>query len=262
MAIVTGGSQGIGKSTALKLAQAGANVVILSRSPQKLQSALDEMEKFRQHPKQVLEYEAVDATDFSATQDTLHRVLHKFGAPDLVVNSAGVAHPGYIDELAMEKFTEMMNINFFTVANICKALVPAMKKAGGGHIVNVSSVAGYVGLFAYTGYCGSKYAVMGFSEALGVELKPFNIQVSVLCPPNTRTPGLDEENKTKPSEVLKIEEKVKVVEPEFVADALLKGVIRKKKMIIPTFDSTVLWYLQRYVPKIAGLFVKRPDIKL
>jgi 3-dehydrosphinganine reductase len=131
-----------------------------------------------------------------------------------------------------------------------------------GHIVNTSSMAGFIGLFGYTGYCASKYAVVGFSEALRRELKPYGIRVSVLCPPNTRTPGLEEENKFKPAAVLKTEEKAKPVDPDFVAKGLLKALPKNEFMIVPTFDGKLAYTLSRHAPSILNQFVKRPSAEV
>jgi 3-dehydrosphinganine reductase len=126
-----------------------------------------------------------------------------------------------------------------------------------GIILNTSSMAGFLGLFGYTAYCASKFAVVGFSEALRRELKPFGIQVSVLCPPNTKTPGLEKENKVKPKEILATEEKAKVVTAEEVSTATLKDLKKKKDMIIPTADGSLAYLLNRLSPKIIDQFIKR-----
>lgn len=116
---------------------------------------------------------------------------------------------------------------------------------------------GFLGLFGYTGYCASKFAVVGFSEALRREMKPHHIQVSVLCPPNTKTPGLESENKIKPKEVLETEEKAKVVGPDEVSKVTLRDFAKDKFMIVPTFDGSLAYYLNRFSPKIIDQFVKR-----
>ena len=115
-----------------------------------------------------------------------------------------------------------------------------------------------MGLFGYTGYCASKYAVVGFSEALRREVRPFGLKVCLLCPPNTDTPGLARENLTKPPEVLAQEENVKTVSPEFVAKKLLQALPRGKNLVIPTFDGWLAYYLSRYAPFILEQFIKRP----
>ncbi len=131
-----------------------------------------------------------------------------------------------------------------------------MKKKG-GLIVNVSSIAGFIGVFGFTAYSASKFAVIGFSEALKSELKQHNISVSVLCPPDTDTPMLIKENKIKPAETAAISESAKIMSPEAVADELIKGMKKNKFMIIPGFDGKFTFLGKRLLPGIVEKIVDR-----
>lgn len=260
LAFITGGSEGIGRSIALELVKSGAHVVITSRSLAKLEATLKDLEAVRQSPLQRMGMAAFDLTDFAATQKNFSDLVQKYGVPDFLINCAGYARPGYIDQLGMEHYHGMMDINYFGLAHACKALAPHLIQRGSGTIVNTSSIAGYIGLFGYTGYSASKYAVIGFSEALRRELEIYGIRVSVLCPPNTRTPGLAEENKYKPQEVLKTEEKVKVQDPIDVARAFLKALPKNRFIITTNLDGKMSHLLSRLAPGILNLFVKRPRV--
>ncbi len=103
-------------------------------------------------------------------------------------NNNGRAYPRKFADVSCQQFDETMRINMYGIWNTCAALVPHMKEQGGA-IVNISSIAGFVGVFGFTDYSASKFAVIGFSEALKSELKQFGITVQVLCPPDTDTPG-------------------------------------------------------------------------
>ena len=258
LAFVVGGSEGIGKSVAKKLALAGANVVVLSRNREKLAAAIKEIESaLPRGVKPLLIASELDIRDFSAVREKFRALIQDHGTPDYLINCAGFARPGYLEDLDVEHIREMIDLNYMGTVHVCKAVVPYMTKRGSGHIVTTSSIAGFIGLFGYTGYCGSKFAVVGFSEALRREVAPYGVQISVLCPPNTRTPGLENENRFKPKEVLATEEKVKVVDPDFVADDLLRGMSRGKFMIIPTFDGALAHRLNRFLPFVLEQFVKR-----
>lgn len=259
LAMVTGGSEGIGKEIALELIRQGADVLVFSRSNEKLQNALREFESARRGPEQRIKVHALDVTDHKATTGTLNAMVKEYGVPDYVINCAGYARPGYLTDLEIDHYQKMMDLNYFGIVNVCKALVPHLINAKKGHIVNTSSMAGFIGLFGYTGYCASKYAVVGFSEALRRELEHCNVKVSVLCPPNTKTPGLIEENKYKPQEVLATEEKAEPVGPDFIARKTVKYLGTNKFMIVPTFDGGMAYLLSRYAPKILHQFVKRPQ---
>ena len=137
-----------------------------------------------------------------------------------------------------------------------------MKARGGGYIVNTSSMAGLIGVFGYTDYCASKFALVGFSEALRSELKPHGITVSVLCPPDTDTPGFATENQTKPEETRAISATAKVVSPDAVADELLRGMARERFLIIPGFDSRLGVLAKRFVPGVVQRVMDRTVAKV
>jgi 3-dehydrosphinganine reductase len=120
-------------------------------------------------------------------------------------------------------------------------------------------MAGYLGLFGYAGYCASKYAVIGFSQALRHELKPYGICVSVLCPPSTRTPGFEEENRLKPPEVLRMEEKAGTVEAQDVARALLRALPGRPFLIHPSLESRLIFRASRFLPqRVLDFLMRRP----
>lgn len=257
LAFVTGASEGIGKEVVRELVKAGAHVVFTSRSNDKLEQTYQEILPYQQDKAQTLAYVAFDVTDAASTKTHLEKMVVDYGVPHFVMNCAGYAQAGFIEELKISDFEGMMRLNYMGIVNVCHAIVPHLQKARRGVIVNTSSMAGFVAMFGYTGYSASKFAVIGFTEALKRELKPYGISVKVLCPPNTKTPGLDRENLTKPKEVLATEEKATVVTAEFVAKKLLKALPKRSFWIIPTFDGKLAHWLQRHFPWIIELFVKR-----
>lgn len=254
---IFGGSEGIGLSMAQDCARSGANIALFSRNQSKLNQALQSLSP--KNSNQNIKIYACDVTQPIDTQKCIEKAVQEIGEPDILLNVAGYAKPGFFHEQSVEEMKKMMDLNLFGSIHTCKAIVSYMIKKKKGIILNTSSMCGFLGLFGYTGYCASKFAIVGFSEALRRELKPYGIQVSVLCPPNTRTPGLQEENKNKPQEVLATEEKAKVVDPEDVSQATFKDLFRQKFMIIPTFDGSLAYYLNRISPKILDLFVKRSE---
>jgi len=248
-ALVVGGTSGIGLSVAELLAELGSRVTVAGRDTERLQSA-------RSRRFETLQ---LDITRSPETEDQLRSWCAGNGTPELLFNCAGLAHPGYLDEQPDGPAQEMMEVNYTGTWRVCRTLVPLMRDNGGGTIVNTSSLGGLFGLFGYTGYCASKFAVVGFSEALRREVKPYRISVTVLCPPNTRTPGLLRENESKPPEVLRAEENVKTVEPDYVAQKLLKALPSRPRVVIPTLDGRLAYLLSRYFPAALDLFLKRPN---
>jgi len=259
-AVIPGGSEGIGLAVAARLAALGADVLIGSRDGAKRDRALAALEGVRAGGDQMLCAEAMDVADFNSVRQQAERIVQRRGAPDFLINCAGFAHPGYLDELDVPALREMMDVNYFGTVHTVKAFLPAMRRAGRGHIVNVSSVAGYLGLFGYSGYCASKYAVIGFSWALRHELRPVGIAVSVLCPANTRTPGLERENRMKPREILELEKKIGTSGAEDVANALLRRLPGRGFLIHPTRASRLVYLASRWAPAcVVDFFLRRPD---
>ena len=242
--IITGGSSGIGKATSKLLAKYGANVFTIARDRKKLDQAVQEIEAQRISPDQQFGAFSADVRSYKEVENAIAAIIEADGPPDILINSAGICHPGYFEELPLSVFRDMMDTNYFGTLYAVKAVLPHMMAQGKGHIVTVSSVAGLIGVFGYTAYGASKFAVRGLSEALRSELKPHNIGVSVLLPPDTETPQLWEENKIKPYETKAISGSVKPMSPEKVAQELLEGIRRGKYLIIPGLESKLIYRLQ------------------
>jgi 3-dehydrosphinganine reductase len=164
------------------------------------------------------------------------------GTLDLLVNSAGIAYPGYFETLDPKVFRDTIEINYLGTVYATKAVIPGMMRRGSGHIVNISSMAGLIGVYGYTAYGGSKYAVRGFSDVLRAEMKPYGVRVSIAFPPDTDTPQLAFENQIKPPETRAIAGSASIMQPEVVAEAILKGVRRNQYMIIPNLEGKLIYH--------------------
>jgi 3-dehydrosphinganine reductase len=247
VALITGGSSGIGLATAQALAARGAHVWLLARDQDKLAEALASLESHRRTPEQRFTALAADVADWSQVDRALDQVEAAGGAPDLVINSAGVVQPGRFRELDLDLFRWMMETNYFGTVHVTKRSVPGMVQRGSGHIVNISSLAGILAIFGYTAYSGSKFAVRGFSDALRSELKPQGVDVSIVFPPDTNTPQLHYENRFKPAETKALAGNGGVLAPEAVAQAILDGVQRRRYMILPGMESKLLYRLSGWI---------------
>jgi 3-dehydrosphinganine reductase len=246
---ITGGSSGIGLAIAKAVAGLEAHVVIFARGEEQLRQALRDIVQSRKSSAQRLEAYSMDVTDPGAVAKTIRDCINAIGGPDILINAAGRAVPGYLKDISYKQFDETIKVNLHGVWITTAAILPYMKGSG-GWIVNVSSVAGFLGLIGYTDYAASKFAVIGFSEALRNELKPGGIGVSVLCPPDTDTPGLAAEDKTKPLETRAVAGSAKLMQPENVARALIKGLRKGQFMIIPGLDGKLIWWVKRMMPSL------------
>ncbi len=254
---VVGGSLGIGFAIAQRVAALGADVTIFARRREPLEAAAERLRAACRTPTQSIASQQLDVADHAQVSATLGALVAERGAPDVLINCAGRAYPRRFEDITYAQFSETMSVNVHGCWNTIAALLPHMRSRGRGYIVNTASVAGLIGVFGYTDYCASKFALVGFSEALRAELKPHGIAVSVLCPPDTDTPGFATENVTKPEETRAISASAKVLSPEAVADALLRGMARGTFLIVPGLDSRLGVWAKRVAPGLVYAVMDR-----
>lgn len=248
--LITGGSSGIGKAAALHLARWGADVAIAARDEAKLEATLAEMRaqsvgNGRQGT--FLEVK-VDVADKVAVQREIPAVPERLGGLDVLINNAGIARPGYIQDIPDDVFEAMMRVNYFGTVNVTRALLPHFTAQRSGHISNVSSVAGFVGIFGYTAYAASKFAICGFTDCLRQELLPHGVGMSLVFPPDTKTPQLEYEESFKPDETKAIAGNVKLLEPEAVARTMLEGIAAGRYHILPGMSTKFTHFMYRHFP--------------
>ena len=240
--LITGGSSGIGLALARQLVVQGAHVCLLARDVQKLENARQQLETLRVNAQQRIAVLAADVADNASLSPVLSNWIAADGVPDVLINSAGVARPGYFEELTEEIFRWMMDVNYHGTVNTIRCVLPGMIARKSGQIINFSSIAGVIGVFGYTAYGGSKYAVRGFSDALRAEMKPKGIRVSIVFPPDTDTPQLAWEDQFKPFETRSISGTAKPISADKVAAAVLKAAARGKYAIAPGFEAGYMYF--------------------
>ena len=244
LAVVTGGSSGIGFSTAQSMVQEGADVIILARRLGPLNEAVNKLKSKTARPNQRILSISVDLTNFEAVKNVFASIEVNFGTPDFLVNSAGATRPGFFTEMDIEHFRDLMEINYFGTLYPIKSVLPGMIKRGSGHITLISSIAGFVGVYGYSAYGPTKYAVVGLADVLRVELKQYKIQVCLVYPPDTNTPQLAGEEPYKPPLTkMMSESNTKVIEPEVVADLIVRAIKKQKYLVIPPGDTKLLYGL-------------------
>ncbi|MDJ0703368.1 MAG: SDR family oxidoreductase [Leptolyngbyaceae cyanobacterium MO_188.B28] len=248
--IITGGSSGIGKALAKQIVQSGSNLAIIARTQAKLDEAIAELTRLKVDASQVAIAISADVSDRSKAVHAIESAINQIGVPDLLITCAGIARPGYFKELALDIFEETMAINYFGSLYCVKAALPSMASQRSGRIVLVSSGAGLIGLFGYTPYSPSKFAVRGLAESLRGELKSMGIGLSIVYPPDTDTPQLAAENRFKPPETKKMTAMAECLSADQVAQDILVGIRKNQFVIAPGMEMTLLARLHSLVNPI------------
>ncbi|XP_030063371.1 3-ketodihydrosphingosine reductase [Microcaecilia unicolor] len=221
--VVTGGSSGIGKCIAIECFKQGAFITLVARDENKLLRAKKEIEMNAINDKQVVLCISVDVSkDYGQVENVIKQAQEKLGPVDMLVNCAGFSIPGKFEDVDIDCFGKLMEVNYLGSVYPSRAVIHTMKERRMGRIVFVSSQAGQVGLFGYTAYSPTKFALRGLAEALQMEVKPYNIYITVAYPPDTDTPGFQEENKVKPLETRLISETSNICQAEQVARLIVK----------------------------------------
>jgi 3-dehydrosphinganine reductase len=255
--IITGGSSGIGKATAKLFAKAGANITIIARNLDQLEVAQTEISAVKLHSHQQIFTLTADVSQREQAETAIQTAIDKKGVPDVLITSAGIAYPGYFKEIPIDIFEQTMAVNYFGSLYCVRAVVPLMQQQRRGQIVLLSSGAGLIGIYGYTAYSPSKFALRGLAESLRGELKPFRIGVSIVYPPDTDTPQLEAENRTKPPETRKITKTTKTWTAEAVAMEIIKGIKKQKFAITPGFEIALLHRLHSILAPILNGYMDK-----
>lgn len=183
IAVVTGGSRGIGKAIARTLAQEGCKIVITARNPEELKQAEQEIS---QHNSEVLAVQA-DVRNVKDIQELVRAVNKRFGAADILINNAGIGMFKEVLNLEEEDFRAILETNLFGTFYCTKYFLPGMIEKQRGHIINIGSLAGKNSFAGGSAYCASKHALISFAECLMLEVRHSNIKVTTICPGSVQT---------------------------------------------------------------------------
>jgi short-subunit dehydrogenase len=243
----SGGSKGIGRATAKEIALLGGSVCLIARHREPLEATVREIEEIKPGDSQFVESIMCDTADAERLRPLLTEFIDRRGVPDYLINCVGYARPKCVQELTLEDFQERMEANYCGQLVPILILLPYLMEAQRGHIANVSSMMGFFGIMGYAAYAPTKFALVGLTEVLRHELKPYNISCSVLYPPDTDTPGFQKENETKPPECAELSAGVEMLSAQAVAEVFVEGILKKQVDIMPG-EAGMVWRLKRFVP--------------
>ena len=247
--LITGAGGGFGRQMVRQFRAAGAKLILTDVNEQALQSAVDDAGD---------DLIASFTADL-ATPEGCDAVAETCGTPDLVpdilVNNAGIAVAGRLDHVPRDQWESLMQLNLLAPMRLCDRFLPGMIERGSGHIVNVSSIAGWLGSKGLSSYCAAKFGLRGFGVSLAADLEETGVHVTNLYPCFSRTPILDspqygyEQRRSAPEHLIS--------EPSDVVARLIDGVRRNRLHVFPDKYARVIHYLTRFAPWLMPLLDRR-----
>ncbi|MDJ0812795.1 MAG: SDR family oxidoreductase [Woeseiaceae bacterium] len=248
--LITGAGGGFGIEMVRQFRAAGAKLLLTDISDAALAHAIDDAGN---------RLVGCLATDLATTEgcDAIAELCAANDAPDILVNNAGIAVAGRVDHVPQERWETLMQLNLLAPMRLSSALIPGMIERGGGHIVNISSVAGWIGAQGLSSYCASKFGLRGYGDSLAYELDGTGVRVTTVFPCFSRTPILDspqygyEERREVPEYL--------VSEPADVVRRVVKGVRRNRRYVYPDKYARLIQYITRVTPWALPYIDKRLD---
>ncbi len=247
--LITGAGSGLGQALALRFAKHGMQVACVDINLERAQGTLASLTG---------DGHAVFGADVSnddSMQDLANKVLAEWGAPDILINNAGIASGGDVLEAPISEWRLLWEVNVLSVVRGTRLFLPAMLKRGSGHVVNTASFAGLAGAPGLMTYGVSKAAVVAFSEQLRAECHGSGIAVSVICPAFFKTNLMQSTVGT--DKIKHLGQKMMDRSPDSldqVADRIFADIAKRRFMIIPTKNEPMLWRIKRFLP---GFYFKK-----
>ena len=254
VAAITGAGSGIGQATAIALAEKGCHLSLSDVNDKGLEQTL---EKLRSYPVKVTAHH-VDVGDRAAVYQYAEDSVKEHGKVNLIINNAGVGLGETVEAMSYENFEWLMNINFWGVVYGTKAFLPHLKQSGDGHVVNISSIFGIIGVPTQAAYNAAKFAVKGFTESLREELNIEGGCVSATCvhpggvktniARNSRMGEMGSMSIGGQDEVADLFDRIAMSTPEQAANAILRGVQKNQRRVLIGADAVMMDATQRLMP--------------
>ncbi|MDK1493270.1 SDR family oxidoreductase [Sinorhizobium sp. 7-81] len=248
--IITGGSSGIGLELALIYASRGARLSLIARSPDLLEQARRKLISEHGAEPGEIRVEAADVAQEEEIEAAVRRCVEAFGPCDILVTSAGIVEPAPFEEQQSAAFRRQMETNFSGTVHTVRAVYADMKRRRRGKIMMISSGAGLIGIYGYSAYCASKFALHGFAQALRSEARRHDVQISVSFPPDTQTPQFEREFSLRPREANVVMGTVRPWPADAVARRIAAGIDQQR---FEVYFGTTLFLLGRFAPAVRPL---------
>ncbi|MDX2253968.1 MAG: SDR family oxidoreductase [Pseudanabaenaceae cyanobacterium bins.39] len=219
-AIVTGASSGIGEEVAMRLLQAGAEVSLVSRHPDRILQKLPNNSKAKGY--------AVDLSDVEQVTTQIGAIVAAMQGVDILINNAGMAYIGELIDMPLTEWQKLFDLNITSVFQCLQAVLPTMRSQKNGTIINVASIAARQGFPNWGAYCASKFALLGLTQALAAEEQPHGIKVMSICPGSVDTPLWDTLGDKVPASF----NRAAMLKPSTVADSIMSLLLLPSDAII------------------------------
>lgn len=257
LALITGAGGGFGRELTTQLLDAGCSVILTDVDDHAIETVcLAEQDRRNR----IVSTVAADLQFAEGCQSVFDACRDAGRVPDLLINNAGIALAGRLDQVPESRWDALLQINLLAPMRLCQRFLPDMIARGSGHIVNISSLAGWVGSPGLSAYCAAKFGLRGFGEALAADLDDTGIVVSNVYPFFSRTPILDSpqygyaERRTVPEDM--------VTEPADVVRKMIAGIRRNRLHIFPDRPSRQVHYLVRWMPWAIPFLNRRMQAKV
>lgn len=257
LVLVTGASGGFGRQMTAQFLQAGSDLIVSDRDEGALRTLKAE---FSGQGAQIRGAIAADLSTPGGPEELFSAVQTLGLQPEVLVNNAGIAVSGRFDHVPQERWEALMQINLLAPMRLCTLFMPQMIARRSGHIVNIASIAGWIGSPGISAYCASKFGLHGYSESIAAELDEFNVKVSAVYPCFSRTPILDSEQFGY-AERRKVPDEM-VSDPADVVAAIIRGIRRNRLHIFPDKLARRMHYLKRFFPGLIPKLNRRMQEKL
>jgi 3-oxoacyl-[acyl-carrier protein] reductase len=222
-ALITGAGRGIGRATAIALAKEGVNLGLIGLNMSNLEKLTAELEQYDVN----ISAATADVADLNSVQHAIEHITSDFAAIDILINNAGIAKFGGFLDLTPEEWGKIIQVNLMGVYNVTRVVLPGMIEQKSGDIVNISSSAGQKGVPVTSAYSASKFAVLGLTESLALEVRKHNIRVTALTPSTVATDLAIETN-------LISGNPENVMQPEDLAELIVAGLKLNPRVFLKT----------------------------
>ena len=247
--LITGAGGGFGRHMVRQFREAGARLILTDISDEALHDAIDDAgnDLVAAVTADLATEEGCDAVAVACASRDL--------VPDILVNNAGIGVAGRLDHVPRDQWETLMRLNMLAPMRLCNEFLPGMVDRASGHIVNISSLAGWIGSQGLSAYCASKFAVRGFGESLAADLAGTGVHVTNVYPCFSRTAIIDSPQYG--YEQRRVVPEYLISEPSHVVAQIIKGVRRNRLHVFPDRYSRYIHYVTRFTPWLVPLLDRR-----